>query len=860
MLTCLRINILTSGIHMVGHAAVKPHHGHARVLSRLAHGKAHVFNTMNRTVNDCVPENFGNYKVSPPPMYATAEGKRPFPGRCCTKCSSTSREMLYSPSFPGMGFRNILMFPPGRRNDPRSPIGMHHMYDRKSGLIAKYFPHFTAAISEGYNYEYPPPSHTAEKVLKHKRVQTAIHKCAMSDTEGSHHEEPDYQRACKRQKSRAVAMLVDMAANISNTLLRVVGFVLIKMLSVFLMGVQVHQGQLEMVRQATLQDIPVIVLPMHRSHLDYILMSFILHIYGIRVPYVAAGDNLNIPVFSWFMRRLGAFYIKRKMDRDVGKKDWVYRATLHSYMEDILRSNQNMEFFIEGGRSRSGKALVPKGGLLSVVVDAYMDGVIQDAYLVPVSVSYEKILEGDFNREQMGLPKQKENFFKAIQGILHVLKSNYGHVRVDFAQPFSLKEYMEKAHMPAVPSSDLPVVRPQSPITLKKSASDHSLYGADIVIEDQRQLIKGLGDHVICDAVNVNTVMSTNLVAFLLLTKHRNGVHFSKLVKDADWLKGEIISRGRDVGFTGKTEDVVKHAIKLLGKTLVSVQRPDLCPDVVPQTDGPKDGKRDDIVIPNTQLPGVFELSYYANTVTSVFLMESVLASSVTAVCNQNMLTLKANEHRDIMVSREKVTERAKELCDLLQYEFTFIPPCGHLSTLISDALDQLSLRDILLQEQVQTTQYGGRDALWAKRVAASWEDEDMMEYRETQDEQFQVNTKSESLEYLYFLQSVLGPYVEGYWLSACNLVRLLDQDGPESDFADQVNTYAKDRVAKGLALYAESCAMDTLRNSWKLFGHWKVLDTYHDAEKVKMVQLREPYRTEASLGTLIDRIEAFRT
>ncbi len=158
---------------------------------------------------------------------------------------------------------------------------------------------------------------------------------------------------------------------------RVVGFVLLKMMSVFLMGVQVHQGQLEMVRQATLvswltlflqsffrcfcyntlsfclgnfcvcgvcfflffvclcewhqfnwhiwhfklkkknqfssmtkilawlcsfclflqRDIPVIILPMHRSHLDYILMSFILHIYGIRVPFVAAGDNLNIPVF-----------------------------------------------------------------------------------------------------------------------------------------------------------------------------------------------------------------------------------------------------------------------------------------------------------------------------------------------------------------------------------------------------------------------------------------------------------------------------------------------------------------------------------------------------------------------------------
>ncbi len=117
----------------------------------------------------------------------------------------------------------------------------------------------------------------------------------------------------------------------------------------------------------------------------------------------------------------------------------------------------------------------------------------------------------------------------------------------------------------------------------------------------------------------------TNLIISLICICLLQGVHFSRLVKDTEWLKEEITSRGRDVGFTGKTEDVVKHAIKLLGKKLVSVQRPDLCPDVVPPADGPKDGKRDDFVIPNTQLPGVFELSYYANTVISVFLMESVI-------------------------------------------------------------------------------------------------------------------------------------------------------------------------------------------------------------------------------------------
>ena len=133
-------------------------------------------------------------------------------------------------------------------------------------------------------------------------------------------------------------------------------------------SVLVHKGQIEAVRQAQQRSpgTPVVFLPLHKSHLDYILLSFACTNHGVPAPLVAAGDNLRIPVFGWLLSRLGAFFVKRRLDSS-GRKDLLYRALLQSYMEEALAAGYNMEFFIEGGRSRNGRPRPPKGGWLSGV-------------------------------------------------------------------------------------------------------------------------------------------------------------------------------------------------------------------------------------------------------------------------------------------------------------------------------------------------------------------------------------------------------------------------------------------------------------------------------------------------------------
>ncbi|XP_038070668.1 glycerol-3-phosphate acyltransferase 1, mitochondrial-like isoform X2 [Patiria miniata] len=820
---------------------------------------------------DLVPE-LARFKYTPPAFYDMTGGQRPFMGRCCANCTSGSREMLFTSDIPGMGFRNVLKF-----NKPRG------------GIIARYFPQIYLAYSEGVNYSYPSAGELAKEVLGSRRVHAAIHKGAISDSEGRAKEEFEYNKALQGHARRAGQVLGNMAASTSNVVLRITGWVLLKVLGMILFCVNVHQGQIEMLKRAAKEGVPLVIMPTHRSHLDYVLMSFILYIYGIRVPFVAAGDNLNIPVFGWVMRKLGAYFIKRKLDKEVGKKDHVYRALLHTYMEEVLRTNQNMEFFIEGGRSRSGKALAPKGGLLSVIVDAYYDGIISDAFLVPASVGYDKILDGDFTNEQMGRLKKKETFIGALKGIWGVFTSKFGQVRVDFAEPFSLKEYLDSAQMPSPLTSELSshgIHRPHPHPVLKKTVSDHSLYGTDVVVEDQRQLVRGLGEHIVYDAVRVNSIMSTNLVSFLLMTKHRQGVEFSKLVEDAEWMKGEITARGRDVGFSGEMRAVVKHALALMGRNLVNTQSRQQRPDVVNETEsqdakktrvtekakegaekeGEKQAGRDQMVVPNMALPEVFVLSYYSNTVISVFLLESVLANAVIAVANQEMHTLNPGQQNKVTLSKDRVLQKATELCDLLQFEFIFVPPCGCLYTALSDALDKLIISEIIQSEQDVSDGCSSQDSRWARRVASSsaWGIDDDKDDEDfgicTKEEQITVNSSPELLQKLFFFQSVLGPLIEGYWLTACNLVRLLDRDLPESEFSSLVSDYSQDRVAKGLAIYTESCAMDTLRNAWRLFQHWKVIDSYQDAEKIKLVHLKEPFRNEQKLGDFIDKIEAFRT
>lgn len=151
----------------------------------------------------------------------------------------------------------------------------------------------------------------------------------------------------------------------------------------------------------------------------------------------------------WLLSRLGAFFVKSQIDPIPDRKDvLLYRAVLRAYLMESLRAGHNVQFFIEGARSRTGKPRTPEGAILSVIVDAYTEGTIEDALLVPIAINYERLVDGKLVKEQLGQTERTaESFGSTIGGICSALTGNRGIVKVDICQPFSLRVHTFFSHV-----------------------------------------------------------------------------------------------------------------------------------------------------------------------------------------------------------------------------------------------------------------------------------------------------------------------------------------------------------------------------------------------------------------------------
>ncbi len=180
---------------------------------------------------------------------------------------------------------------------------------------------------------------------------------------------------------------------------------------------------------------PVVLVPCHRSHFDYLILSYLFHLRYVSPPHIAAGINLSFWPLGPLFRGAGAYFIRRTFEGDE-----LYKAVFRQYLTFLIREGYTQEFFIEGGRSRTGKVLPPKLGVLSAIVDAFGRGVRRDLYFVPVSIHYGRVVEEDaYRRELEGAEKQPESLRGLLQA-RRVLRRRHGTVYVTFAEPVSLNE------------------------------------------------------------------------------------------------------------------------------------------------------------------------------------------------------------------------------------------------------------------------------------------------------------------------------------------------------------------------------------------------------------------------------------
>ena len=305
----------------------------------------------------------------------------------------------------------------------------------------------------------------------------------------------------------------------------------------------------------------IVYAPCHRSHFDYLLLSYICCREGIQLPHIAAGINLNLPLLGSILRRGGAFYLRRSF-----KGNRLYAAVFDAYLYQLLARGYSLEYFVEGGRSRTGRLLVPKGGMLAMTVNSYIQAPKRPVVFVPVYFGYEKLIEGgSFISELGGAEKQKESLLGLIRSV-KALRENFGRVYVNIGKPIELDLLLDSA-------------KPDWRELGAENGDRPAWLGA---------VIDELGESIMCGVNSAAAVTPISLLAYVLLAtpkqkigaeELRSQLHlslnmlkrfkYSDSVTLPDWSPEQIIEHGEKLNVISRTSHPMGDVIHMEERTAV---------------------------------------------------------------------------------------------------------------------------------------------------------------------------------------------------------------------------------------------------------------------------------------------------
>ncbi len=272
-----------------------------------------------------------------------------------------------------------------------------------------------------------PRTHLMESVLRDPQVLKVMRA-----------ESKSRAKPFRELRKEAAGYADEIAASYSQTTVEFLDRVLTWTWQNLFEGVVVDEHGLARVKEAA-KRYPVVYVPSHKSHIDYLILSWALYNNNMVPPHIVAGVNLNTWPIGPIFRKAGAFFMRRSF-----RGNELYVAVFQKYIEVLLREGYNIEFFIEGGRSRTGRLLLPKKGLVKYVMDAYESGVARDIMLVPVYIGYDQIIEeGEYLEEMSGTKNPKGNLIEMVRNFRLFMK-RYGQIYINFATPISVREHLER--------------------------------------------------------------------------------------------------------------------------------------------------------------------------------------------------------------------------------------------------------------------------------------------------------------------------------------------------------------------------------------------------------------------------------
>lgn len=445
----------------------------------------------------------------------------------------------------------------------------------------------------------PVRSDLFKKLLSSKAIEKAL-------LDEVHSKKISYKKA----QDNALALMKEIASNVSYETVRLSDRVLGWMWNRLYQGIHVHNA--DRVRELAKNGHSIVYIPCHRSHMDYLLLSYVLYYEALVPPHIAAGINLNFWPAGAIFRRLGAFFIRRTF-----KGNKLYSTIFREYLSELFTGGYPVEYFIEGGRSRTGLLLEPKTGTLSITIQAMLRDISRPITLVPVYIGYEHVIEVlSYTKELKGERKKKENFFQMIRGLLKLRHLGQGYV--NFGEPIPLRFYLDQ-NVPHWRTSvktagkftpeDLSVtLAPRSYELTESAARPHWLTST----------VKDLAHQIMIKINNVAVINAINLCATALLASEKKSLTRSELLEQLDCylqiMRHVPYSRYSSVPDQAP-EALLDHALNM-SKCIVQKNHTD-----------------ERICLPEEQVP---LMRYYRNNIQHLFLLPSLIATMVLSHENIN--------------------------------------------------------------------------------------------------------------------------------------------------------------------------------------------------------------------------------
>ncbi|MCD4677738.1 MAG: 1-acyl-sn-glycerol-3-phosphate acyltransferase [Desulfobacula sp.] len=299
---------------------------------------------------------------------------------------------------------------------------------------------------------------------------------------------------------KAAGYIKEIASNYNLQVINFANWLLTWVFKNIFEDLVLNQEEINRMREKSTKA-PLILVPCHKSHLDYLLLPYVMFRNNMPCPHIAAGKNLSFWPLGPLFRRGGAFFLRRTF-----KGAPLYAKIFAAYLEKLLYEGFNIKIFVEGGRSRTGKLLTPKPGGLAMLIKAYHNGACSNLYFVPVYIGYDRVLEEDAYLKEIEGGKKKPETLKGLINARKFLKKKYGKVYMRFDEPISIKDYIKGKN-----------------IDLSKISN-----------EDYMEFVKTFGYKLI-NAINTNAVATPHgIIASAVLNCSKNSFAKKQMIARVD--------------------------------------------------------------------------------------------------------------------------------------------------------------------------------------------------------------------------------------------------------------------------------------------------------------------------------------